>query len=92
MHDKHDTDIVVDAIGQYYRDQMPLPPIPEMGLWGVVQQFWDWWSSYTLSIALLFWDKLDSIVSAGGFVLLIIRLIADGPRAYRTLKDYLHGK
>lgn len=57
-----------------------------------LHDFWDWWASYTLSIFLLFYDQLDTIVSVGGFVLLIIRLIADGPRAYKTLKDYFNGK
>ncbi len=57
-----------------------------------LHEFWDWYASYVLSLFLLFYDRLDSVVSIGGFVLLIIRLIADGPRAYRTLKDYYNGK
>jgi hypothetical protein len=53
---------------------------------------WDTWASYCLSVFLLFYDQLDTIVSAGGFVLLVVRLLADGPRAYKTLKDYINGK
>lgn len=92
MPDKHDTELLAKAVGQFYKDKLPLPPLHDYGIGDVLHQFWDWWSSYTLSAFLLFYDKLDSIVSVGGFVLLIIRLIADGPRAYKTLKDYFNGK
>lgn len=58
----------------------------------ILSVFWDWYSSYTLSLFLMFTTALPDVVSWGGFVLLIVRLIADGPRAYRVLKDKFGGK
>ena len=49
-------------------------------------------TSYAIALFAMFYAHIDQIVSWGGFVLLIVRLIADGPRAYKTLKDKLHGE
>lgn len=102
VNDLHDNEKMLRAIGAEFREHIPLvnTPIDGTGLsevtvspvWEVLHQFWDLYSSYTLSLFLMFYGSLDNIVSWGGFVLLIIRLIADGPRAYRTLKDYFNGK
>lgn len=62
-------------------------------LWDLLYYFWDGYSSYVLGAFLMLFGNIDSIVSWGGFILLIVRLIADGPRAWRTIKDWRkHGK
>lgn len=83
---------VLYYLGAGYLDHLPNLAIPVEHTSGLLYIFWDWYSSYVLSLFLMFYGSLDNIVSWGGFVLLIIRLIADGPRAYRTLKDYVNGK
>lgn len=92
MADLHDNTELIRAIGEGYRNFIPVETVAHTTFWDVAHLFWDWWSSYCLAFFLLFYDQLDTIVSWGGFVLLIVRLVADGPRAYKTLKDYLRGK
>jgi hypothetical protein len=46
-------------------------------------------TSYVIAFFLMFVSHVDSIVSWGGLILLFVRLIADGPRAYEVMKDKL---
>lgn len=83
---------IIYYIGAGYLDHAPNVAPVAGSLGDTLHIFWDWYSSYALSLFLMFYGQLDDIVSVGGFILLIIRLIADGPRAYRTLKGYFNGK
>lgn len=95
MRDTHDTDVLAQAVGQYYKDQMPLPPAPH-GMLDILHMTFGAYVSYGLGIFLTFYGHfqamLPDIVSWGGFILLIVRLIADGPRAGRTIKEWINGK
>ena len=43
-------------------------------------------TSYVVAFGLLLSSNLDSFLSWGGLLLLVIRLIADGPRAWKNIK------
>jgi len=44
--------------------------------------------SYTIALFTLLYANTDMILSIGGLVLLVIRLLADTPRAIRTIKGW----
>jgi hypothetical protein len=92
VKDPHDAQVLAKAIGEGYRDHMPLPPMHTYGVGDVLYYIWDSYMSYVLALFLLFYDNIDQVVSWGGFILLIVRLIADGPRAARTIKEWINGK
>lgn len=54
-----------------------------------MEQIRDAITSYLIAVGMLFCSNIDQIVTWGGFVLLVVRLIADVPRAYRTLNKAL---
>jgi hypothetical protein len=83
---------VLSYIGAGYLDRVPNAPVASHSIVETLHVFWDWYASYALAFFLLFYDNVDSIVSWGGFILLMVRLIADGPRAWRTIKEWKNGK
>jgi hypothetical protein len=52
-----------------------------------LDQIWDTVLSYLVALGTIILGNMDSIVSWGGFLLLIVRLIADVPRAYNQIRS-----
>ena len=45
-------------------------------------------TSYVVALGLLLSSNLDSFLSWGGLLLLVIRLVTDGPRAWKNIKEW----
>ena len=58
-----------------------------------MQEVLDSMFSYVIALGALLMSNSDHILTVGGLVLLVLRLMADAPRAYNNVKGWLgYGK
>lgn len=48
-------------------------------------------TSYLIALGVMLSQSSDSILTIGGLVLLVIRLVADAPRAWKNVKRWRNG-
>lgn len=53
-----------------------------------MNDLWDASMSYVLAFVALMYTNSDVILQVGGLILLVVRLIADAPRAWATVKGW----
>lgn len=54
-----------------------------------MQHYLDGVASYGLAFFMMIYGASDQILAIGGLVLLLVRIVADGPRAIRNVKGWL---